>query len=781
MSVLRCAIVLLCLLASNVVTANDKVDLSQFYGFTGVEIFKLSTRSASMVKGDFNSDGRIDVLAVDNSKSRLDLLQQRAKKPDPASEPKTSIPNPVKNDWRFEHIKIPVDKQVAALTQGDFDNDGKNDIAYLGAPDRLIVRYQQDNGDWTRKFSIRVPNVTLSVWSITGGDLNNDKLDDIVVVGKTLTYILYQTKDGKFGTPVRLMNTSNKLGLVNIADMDGDSRNDLCYLSGDANNNGLCARLQDADGNIGPELRFDLQRPRGVTLYDIDGEPGTEVLAISAITGRVHISQLRRPEEKSGELPARLIQYGFGEPGSGKDRDLAVGDVDGDGLSDVVVTDPAGAQILVFKQQGKKGLDSGSTYPGLLGAEQLRVTDLDNDKRAEVIVLSAREKALAISKFVDGRLEFPQAIPVGTADESPAAFETADVNNNGKQEIVTIIRRREGRSSKYELRIFEEKDGKWDRLQLSDEPIMLSLKTTPARIVKFEANGDDRPDFMVFYDSRREPYVLVSDAEAGLKELVTDGGFQLGELEAGSVYVSRQNTRSILVSQETFARSLTLTNNRWRVLDQYNAAETGANISGATEVNLDGQPGDEIVLVDTGVKKLRVLRKSDNVFRPWREVELGSLDFRSSAVEDLNGDGRPDLLLFGGGRFAVLYAEQSDPILKEVASFESKLERIYFTDLVAGDLNADGTADIAVLDTRSKNVELLNYDAKHGLRHALNFKIFEEKRFSREAARGSEPREAIIADVTADGRADLLVLTHNRVLLYPQDPGTEDSAPVINQ
>jgi hypothetical protein len=32
-----------------------------------------------------------------------------------------------------------------------------------------------------------------------------------------------------------------------------------------------------------------------------------------------------------------------------------------------------------------------------------------------------------------------------------------------------------------------------------------------------------------------------------------------------------------------------------------------------------------------------------------------------------------------------------------------------------------------------------------------------------------EPREALVADVTGDGLNDLLVLVHDRILLYPQE------------
>jgi len=68
-------------------------------------------------------------------------------------------------------------------------------------------------------------------------------------------------------------------------------------------------------------------------------------------------------------------------------------------------------------------------------------------------------------------------------------------------------------------------------------------------------------------------------------------------------------------------------------------------------------------------------------------------------------------------------------------------------------------------------VEILNYGEKQGLKHALNFKVFEEKTFSRSNRSGVNPREALIVDVTGDNRKDLVLLCHDRVLVYPQDDG----------
>ena len=209
------------------------------------------------------------------------------------------------------------------------------------------------------------------------------------------------------------------------------------------------------------------------------------------------------------------------------------------------------------------------------------------------------------------------------------------------------------------------------------------------------------------------------------------------------------------------------------MLDQYNPIESNARIKGVATLDLDGKPGNELVLIDTGVNKLRILRKEGEQYQPWEQVDLGSFPYIAAEVADLNSDGRDDLLLFGGQRFLTLYAGQRPPELKDVLTFESRLDDIFFNDLAAGDLNGDGHPDVAAFDLTKHNVEIITpRDEK--LVHAINFKVFDEKNFGRRGGGGAQPREGVVADVTGDGRDDLILLVHDRVLVYPQDDGTTD-------
>ncbi|MBS0263144.1 MAG: VCBS repeat-containing protein [Planctomycetes bacterium] len=760
---------------SRAVTADDEPadSLAAYYGFGPLEIYKLQQRSTNLLAADLNNDNRTDLILIDNSNSRLDVLQQRANPGAPVAAKSALKVNAVENDKRFEHRKIALEREISSLAIGDFNSDGRKDLVWFGVPDQLTIAYQSANGDWTNRKRIRLPDVQASSWIIATGDLNGDKKDDVAVLGKHDTYILYQQPAGELGTPVRLMNTGDNLMLAQIADLDGDGRNDLCYLTGSDPDRPLCVRLQSPEGRLGPELRCELPKARGqMTIADIDGRPGVEILAIEGQTGRVKIHQLQQAAAEPGELAGQLIQFGFGQQGAGKNRDLATGDVDGDGLVDVLVTDPESAQVIVFLQHRGSGLDLGSTFPGLMGAEQIRVGDIDGDGKNDVVVLSSREKTIGLSKMENGRLTFPKGISL---DKEPVAFDLVDLNGDKKLELVYVSRERTGQTTKYSMQALSQStEGDWRTHKLGDhDSIAISAKSTPERLTAIDANRDGRPDFLIFAGNDKPPLFLLSNAQGVPVEVASsEGGFGLGTVAAGGLSAGMLDQPVILVAQNNFARNVAVGDkNQWQVLDQYNASEAEAKIVGTATIDLDGQPGREIVLIDQGVKKLRVLRKEGMVYRPWREVDIGAFPYRSAHVVDLDGDGREDLLLFGLGKFGVLYAGRSDPRLKTLATYESKLEKVKFTDVVAGDLNSDGQMDLAIIDTQSQMIDIVNYTPAAGLRHALQFKVFEAKGVVSEERTGTDPREALIADVTGDGKADLVLLSQDRVLVYPQDDG----------
>lgn len=748
--------------------------LSEHYGFLPVEVTKLSTRAASLIAGDFNDDGRTDLVVANNDKHRLDLLIQRPQnflQANPLAASQDA--NFVDNHQRFEHRKIPVDQDVVALAAADLNNDGRTDIAYFGAPDQLVVRFQSDDGGWLEKWQTRVSDVAAGQWCLAAGDVNGDGREDLVLLGKNETLLFLQQKTSDFGQPVRLLNTSDQQAMVQVADLNDDGLDDLCYLAGDATRRSLGVRLQTLDAQLGPEFLFDLERPRAVSVRDVDGDGSAEILTIDSRTGRLKVMKLGWTPAEPDAVPKRLVRYGFGQKSGGRERDLAIVDIDGNGLSDVVVSDPEASRVLLFRQSADRGLDLGTPFPSLTGGAQLRAIPSTMRRPAQLVIHSTREKTVGICAWQRGRLTFPQSLAL---DTEPVGIGSFPAQGDFAAGLAILTRGKEGRNGAFSLQVQLPPVDELGWGQWKDVPGFagdaLPLKGTPDQILVADVLGDGKPELLVFQGS--QPPVVIRQQEDGTwKADAIAGSWGAGTVPVGAVFPGRiGNESGLLVAQENFVRLLRIgSSNQWEVVDQINAGESQSKVVGTALLDLDGQPGAELVMVDRGLKQLRILKLTDNRYSPWKEVNLGDVEFKSLRVADLNGDGRDDLLIFCADHFSVLYAGGAAPTLDEIASYETDLERSFPTDVLAGDLNADGQINLVLTDTRAHYVELLEYRPPSQIERAMYFTVFEEKGFAREEGSGVEPREGLIADVTGDGRADLILLVHDRLLVYPQDSG----------
>ena len=740
----------------------DEPRLAESYGFKPLEIYKLDPRITGVLAKDVDGDKVDDILVVNNGRSRIELLLST--KGGPGDEPKADT-NQVPSDRRMRLKSLPVNKAIVSLATGDFNADGRPDLVYYGTPAELIVVLNEGGGNFGPARRISVGEAVERPTGLAVGDLNRDGKDDIALLAAGEVIAVTQGEGGKLSEPERIPHTAQNPWLLKLLDLDGDGGDDLIVLD-TIGEESIRVRFNLEGGKLGPEQRMGAESPRAIAFADLDGRRGVEVLTIEEKSGRAKVLKLDDAEEDDAQRRARLLFFPLPK-GNTQGRSIAVGDLDGDKKLDVVATDPAGAQFFVYLQ-GKEGLGASQAFPGLVGGRTVKLGDLDGDGRAEVVVFSLAEKEIALSRFADGRLGFPAPLPIAG---EPVALELGDLDGDGRPEVLYVVRAtdKEG-TDVYTLKaLARDKSGTFFPYRWANEDgvPLKGLNGAPPALRVVDANLDGRADILAF-NAYGPPVLLLG--RAGEAPVAAAGG--VGQLAGAKPEGVGVAAAGLLVSQNTYARVVALDKSgQWTIKDQYNAGRPAATIAGAATLDLDGDGKTEVALYDKVGKNLLFLDKKDGAYRPGGLLHVGAIDFQGLVVGDFDGDGKDDLLLAGTDKFGVVLGSKRGQRLKTLATYETNRKDGQLTDLIAGDLNGDGQPDVLFSDTAEHFLEIAALKKSNELERALAFKVFEQKSFRNRAPDG-EPRDMALGDVDGDGRADIILLVHDRVLVYRQDAGT---------
>lgn len=753
----------------------DEPRLADYFGFLPLEVYKLDPRVGNLLLKDLDGDKTDDIIVVNNGRSRIDLfLSTKKGDGDGATTPaEDQEPNQLASDRRMRLVSVPVNKEIVSLQIADFDGDSRPDLAYFGNPAEIVIMLNDDQGGYSNVKRLNAGEAVENPNALTVGDLNRDGRPDLALLEANEIVIVYQGEGGKLGEPERLPHTASNPRILKAVDLDGDGGDDLVILDG-GTDDPIRVRFSAPGGKLGPEQRFFVESPRAIAFAQMDGKAGVELLTIEAQSGRARVLKLDETEKEESGTRGRLIFYPL-PPGNERGRSLALGDLDGDKKVDVVVTDPANAQFLLYRQSGRTGLGAGQSFPALVGGRTVRIADLDGNGKSEVIVLSEQEKQIGRSHLDDGRLTFPSPLPISG---EPVALDVADLDGDKTPEVVYVARTKTNGNENYTLRgVKREASGtfvpfRWGQ---EDEVPLKGLTSAPPALQVLDVNRDGQPDVLAF-NSFGPPLLLLGRAGG---EPPAPAGGSLGPLAGvtpAGLTLADLNGPALFVAQNTFARNLMLDKQgAWEVKDQYNSGRGSAQILGAATLDLDGNGTKEIVLLDKSSKSLLFLEYRDKVYRPNGSLAIGPIDFQGMHVADLDGDGRDDLLLAGTDRFGVVLTGQTGQRLRPMASYESNRTEAKLADLAAGDLNGDGQPDIVLTDIAEHFIEIVTRSSPTDLNRAFAFKIFERKS-SRGLNDMIEPRELAVGDVDGDKRDDLVLVVHDRILVYRQDPGKPDEA-----
>ncbi len=211
------AFCILVLAASETRALAEEPRLGEYFGFLPLEVYKLDTRINHLQVKDLDGDKTDDIIVLNNGRSRIDLLLSSKKAGNDDKRPsflKTEV-NQILSDRRMRLLSVPVNKEVVSLTIGDFNGDKKPDLAFYGNPAELIVLYNQGEGRFDNADAKRITlggEAVESGTALTVGDLNRDGRDDLALLGPNELTLVYQTEKGKLSEPERLPHTGSNPG-----------------------------------------------------------------------------------------------------------------------------------------------------------------------------------------------------------------------------------------------------------------------------------------------------------------------------------------------------------------------------------------------------------------------------------------------------------------------------------------------------------------------------------------------------------------------------------------
>jgi hypothetical protein len=762
-------------------------DLAEYYGFGEIEIVKLDWGIMGLQVADFNGDGRNDIAIVNNQKARIELLIQKEAigpgETDVAVDPNDVDVNTLTPPTRFESQPISVSQRVYSLVCGDLNSDGLMDLAFYGEPKGLYVILQKAGEapagkpkslSWRTRKEIKIDDGLVIPKALVCADLNNDGADDLALAGRDSVYIVLQKKDGSLAEPVKYPVSAQTLSLQ-AGDLNGDNINDLILVTSDADKP-VHVRFGLQTGQLGPQVQLFIERPFAFRLGDLDGESGDEVLTIEGTSGRLVCYKFASEKSEDPDWPILFYPLASGE-GNTK-RDLVVGDFDGDGPADVAISDPGAAELIFYRQVKGLGLAEPVRFPAFADIASLSAADVDNDGKTELGILSTKEKVIGLNRFEGDRLSFPK--PLALTGE-PLAMELADVDDNDEAaDCVYVSKDANGLRS---LRVCYDVAGAGKDIEVCG---LKKLTANPDGLKVLDVDQDGLQDVLIFVGY--ELPILMRQAEKGKFEAVESGTAQASLIKDATLRsiavadVDGRKGEELLVAQNNFARSLVFSEGKsWRVVDQYNAKGTENQVSAVGVFDIDdagpnGRPA--IVLLDGQKGRLQILRAGeDKTYRFEKELEIGkwsSAAHLKMLYAPLTGGEAKSVLLFDSEKFALLTPPSGGGApqrLEQRFSYETEIKDGRYGNLAAGDINSDGRADLIMVEYKRNHIEILALDPSRKPVPAMRFKIFEEKSY-REGRPGEtavEPREMAIADVTGDGKDDLVTVIHDRIIIYPQD------------
>lgn len=457
--------------------------------------------------------------------------------------------------------------------------------------------------------------------------------------------------------------------------------------------------------------------------------PALSRLALRVLVPLVLAGSLAATPARAGMFDSALQLSVALPPGSGTNG-VAVGDMNGDGNPDLVVSNQSANTVSVLLGTGHATF--GPRLDQAVGAApRLPVLgDLNGDGKLDAVVPTVNSGVISVllgngAGGFSSRVDLPQT--------SSANVALADMNNDGVLDLVST-------------NFSQNKVSVWIGNGLGGfaSPLSVPAGSGPYGVAVGDVNSDGYDDVVVSAANVDSVSVLLGNGTGALATAVEyPAGHQPGYLALADL--DNDGTLDLAVSDYQIdalhGGMFVLTgagNGSFTVLG---TQSIGLGATGITAADLDGDGVQDLIAASTS-GSVSFLSLSSPNSQPVPVTGPAVV-----AVGDFDGNGVPDLAVSSNDRIAIILGTPSLGGFGPPATYTftpSFSGSGQWFALASGDINGDGRPDLVGLDGIVSGIGVLFGDGSGGFPTRTNF------------ATGAFPSGVACADLNGDGKADLV-------------------------
>ncbi len=688
----------------------------------------------SLAVGDFNSDGKLDLVTVNEDSNNLTIL----------------IGNGNGSFIQASGSPVLVGIRPVSVAVADTNLDGKLDLVIANfLSNEVMVLLGIGNGGFTQAAGSPISFSGLPIF-VVAGDFNLDGKPDLAVanfIAASVT-ILLGNGNGSFtpaaGAPLNVGNTPVALA---ISDFNKDGKPDLAVanVGTNASTNRVTILIGDGSGGFTQATGSPISvgnGPRFISVGDFNSDGNADLaVAISGFgTVRILLGDGSGGFTQTAGSPVNV---------GGVPISIAVMDYNLDGKSDLAVANSSSDNIAILLGDGNVGFTQPAGSPISVGDTPAYIVaaDFNLDGKPDFAVANANSNNVTIqlntcpAQPCSGVAFQPidlSAEVVGLA--YPNFIAEGDFNLDGKTDLAVM------ESATGVVKIFLGVGN--GNFTLAIGPRLHSTDFSRS-IIAQDFNLDGKLDLVIVGNGPLRLIVYLGNGAGGFTQppLIPAITPNFPNYAAAGDFNLDGKPDLVITSQSPEQISILLgdgTGNFTLATGSPINAGTYVSFVAVTDFNRDGKP-DLAITADLSNDVEILLGDGTGAFAPasGSPVSVGTKP-KSLITGDFNSDGKVDLavanfdsnnvtILIGNGNGGLTQAVGS-PI--NVGTTPSSIE--------AGDFNLDGKLDLAVANYISNNVTVLLGNGSSGFANAAGSPI----------SVGIKPPFIVVADFNLDGKPD---------------------------